>query len=138
MKPVFIRAMRPAEVDKFAEWSQANQEKNAFDPGIMATRSTMFTAAFDKGGPVAFMPIQQVYVLDSFAPKPGASVGQNAAALKALVQFAVTKAHENGVGEILFFATDKETVAAALNHFEFEEIPYPVYRLKIAGLEPKE
>ena len=104
MKPIFIRAMRPAEVDKFADWSQANQEKNAFDPGVMTTRSTMFTTAFDKEGPVAFMPIQQVYVLDSFAPKPGSSVGQN---------------------------------AAALNHFEFEEIPYPVYRLKIAGLEPK-
>jgi hypothetical protein len=137
MKPIFIRGMREDEVPKFVDWQQANQAKNDFDPGVMATRSTMFTTAYNHEGAAAFMPIQQVYVLDSFAPKPGASAGENAAALKAIVQFSVTKAHENGVGEILFFATDKETVAAALNHFEFEEIPYPVYRLKIAGLEPK-
>lgn len=137
MKPIFIRAMRPDEVEKFTEWQQANQAKNQFDPAVMAVRSAMFTTAYDQSGPAAFMPIQQVYVLDSFAPKPEATAGTNSAALKALVQFAVTKAHENGVGEILFFATDEETVGAALQHFEFEKIPYPVYRLKIADLEQK-
>src|SRR5208283_4301399 len=135
MKPVFIRAMRPNEVQQYLEWSVANREKNQFDPAVASFPSTLLTCAYDADGPLGYLPVQHPYVLDAFAPRPGIHDMQSSVVLKEIFQFAVTKAHENGVGEILFFATDKETVKFAERH-DFQRVPYPVYRVKVAELEP--
>ena len=109
--------------DKLNEWARA---EGAGGLGYIV---------FDAEGPVAYMPVQRPLVLDSLAPRPGLTRGQTAGALKEIFQFAVTKAHENGVGEILFFATDEATAEFAERQQVFHRVPYAVYRVKVAELE---
>jgi hypothetical protein len=136
-KLIFVRPIRPSESKQFLDWSLANQEKNSFDPAVATYPSTLVPCAYDEDGPAAYMPVQHPYVLDAYAPRPGLSAIQSAVVLREIFQFAVTKAHENGVGEILFLASDQDTVDFAEKHTAFKRVPYAVYRVKIADLEPK-
>jgi hypothetical protein len=137
MKPMFVRPIRRDEAKTFLDWSLANAACSAFDPAVAAYPSTLVPCAYDAGGPAGYMPLQSPYVLESFAPRPGISVGQSAVVLKEIFQFAVTKAHENGIGEIWFLATDQATADFAEHHKMFFRVPYSVYRVKLADLEPK-
>ena len=134
-KPLFVRPIRETEARQFLDWSIANKDKSAFDPAVASYPSTLVPVAYDSDGPVAYMPIQRPFVLESLAPRPGLTDGQTASVLKEIFQFAVTKAHEQGAGEILFFATDDETVKFAERHKVFSYVPYRAYRVKISELE---
>jgi hypothetical protein len=138
-KTTFVRPIRQTEAKQFLEWSVANAARNNFDPAVASYQSTIMPVAYDADGPVAYLPIQQPYVLESLAPRPGATDGQVAVALKEIFQFAVTMAHLKNVGEIMFFASDKATVDFATSRPKmFSPVPYQAYRVKIADLENKE
>ena len=137
MKSLFVRPIREAEAKQFLDWSIANKDKSAFDPKVATYPSTLVPCVYDADGPVAYMPIQRPFVLDSFAPRPGLTKIQTASALHEIFQFSVSKAHETGVGEVLFFATDDNTVKFAARQKIFQYVPYRVYRVKISDLEKK-
>ena len=137
MKPVFIRPMRAEETKQYLEWARANRERSEFDPAVGGFPSTLIPCVYDFDGPLGYMPVQHPYMLDAFAPRPGLSKLRSSQVLKEIVQWAVTTAHENGVGEILFFATDEDTVKFAERQQIFHEVPYKVYRVKVAELEPR-
>src|SRR5208283_4118018 len=139
MRTMFVRPIRQNEAQQFLDWSIANIERNNFDPAVGSYQSTIMPVAYDADGPVAYLPIQQLFVLESLAPRPGATDGQIAVALKEIFQFAVTMAHLKNVGEIMFFASDKATADFAMSRPKmFSPVPYQAYRVKIAELENKE
>jgi hypothetical protein len=72
-------------------------------------------------------------MLESLAPRPGATKEQIALAMKELTQNAVTQAHLGGSGEIYYLGSDKNTDEFAVHHL-FEELPYRVFRVKLADL----
>jgi len=130
---IFVRPARPEDTKKFIDWS-LETPNNGFDPEVAKYPSTFVLCAYDKDGPLAYMPVQQVFMMDSVAGKPGASRMQIASALKEFTQALVTQAHVKGVGEIYFLATEDGTNKMAENQL-FEELPYRAYRIKVAELE---
>jgi hypothetical protein len=130
---IFVRPIRPEDTKKFIDWS-LETPNNGFDPEVPKYPSTITLCAYDKDGPLAYMPVQQPFVMDSVASRPGASKGQIALALKEFTQAIVTMSHLKGVGEIYFLGTEDGTNKMAENQF-FEELPYKVFRVKVAALE---
>jgi len=130
---IFVRPIRPEDTKKFIDWS-LETPNNGFDPEVPKYPSTITLCAYDKDGPLAFMPVQQPFMMDSVASRPGVSKGQIALALKEFTQALVTQAHIKGVGEIYFLATEEGTNKMAENQL-FEELPYKVFRVKVKELE---
>jgi len=130
---VYVRPAKPEDAKAFYDWSMENPS-NEFDPEVARTPSTFVLCAYDKDGPLAYQPVQQVFMMDSFASRPGATKFQNAKALETLFQTTVTQAHVKGVGEIYYLSTEPGTDNLTKNH-AFEELPYKVYRAKIKDLE---
>lgn len=117
----------------FLDWSLENPN-NGFDPEVPKYPSTVTWCAYDKDGPLAFLPIQQPLMLESLAVRPGATKLQIASALKELTQATVTQAHIKGAGEIYYLGTDDDTDVLATNQI-FEQLPYKVFRVRIKNLE---
>ena len=115
------------------DWSKENP-LNGFDPEVLNFPTTITLCAYDKEGPAAFLPFQQPYMVESFAPRPGLSKLQAAAAFKEMFQAIVTQAHVRGVGEIYYLGTDEDTNDMTTSRM-FEELPYKVYRVKVRELE---
>ena len=72
-------------------------------------------------------------MLESLAPRPGATKEQVAVAMKELTQNAITQASLAGAGEVYFLGSNEGTDALATNQI-FEKLPYSVFRLKLKDL----
>jgi hypothetical protein len=129
---VFVRPIYPEESSLFLGWALENPHGD-FDPETPKFRSSRTWCAYDKDGPLVFQTIQQPLMLESLAPRPGATKEQIAVAMKELTQNAITQAHIGGAGEIYFMGSDEGTNALAMNQI-FEEVPGKMYRLKIKEL----
>ena len=134
MNSIFVRPARQNEEKMVVDWAKENSEKNGFDQATLYFPTTCTLCAYDKEGPIAFLPVQAPFMMESFAPKPGISKLQAAAAFKELTQYLVSQAHLRGVGEIYFLGSDDETNEWASGRI-FEKLPYHVYRVKIKDLE---
>lgn len=130
---IYVRPARREDCDLFLEWSRTNPA-NGFDPEVAKYPSTITWCAYDRHGPVAFMPMQVPLMMESLAVRPGASKSDVAIALKELTQQFVTQAHIRGAGEIYYLGTDDGTDALAANQI-FEKLPYSVYRVRVKDLE---
>jgi hypothetical protein len=133
MNKIFVRPGRPEEANTFAQWSLANPV-NGFDPAVAAYPSSVTWCAYDDEGPLAYQTQQHPVFLESLAMRPGATKLQTASALRELTQNAITNAHIRGAGEIYYLSSDPGTDEFASNHI-FEEVPFKVFRVKIADLE---
>ena len=133
MNLMFVRPAKPGDEKKFLDWSIENPD-NGFDPEVARSPSTLVLCAYDKTGPVAYQPVQQVFMMDSYSGRPGNTKLQTAAAMRALFQETVTQAHIKGVSEIYYLGTEPGTDAMTTNHV-FEKLPYSVYRVKVKNLE---
>jgi len=132
MKPIFVRPAQTEEAQQFIDWANENPV-NEFDPEVAKFPSSVTWVAYDQDGPVAFQTIQRPLVLESLAPRPGLSKLQTAQVLKEFTQNAVTQAHLQGAGEILFLGSDPVTDEFASNHI-FERVYLPLYRVKIKDI----
>jgi hypothetical protein len=129
---IFVRPATKEDADLFLEWSRSTPN-NGWDSEVAKYPSTVTWCAYDRHGPLAFMPVQCPLMMDSLASRPGASKSEIAVALKELTQANVTLAHSKGAGEIYFLGTDDGTDAMAQNQI-FEKLNYTVYRLKLKDL----
>lgn len=134
-KNIFVRPAKADEAKLFLEWARANEAKSAFDPTVPAYKSTFTLCAFDEHGPVLFMPVQQPFMLESLAVRPGATEHEIALAVREIFQECVTQGFVKGIGEIYFACSDGDTGEFAENQTAFEPLPWKFYRLKLADLE---
>jgi len=134
MKHIFVRPARPSELPQFLDWAQKT-ENNEFDPSVVRHPTTFTLVAFDKDGPLVYMPIQQPLMLESLAIRPGAETSDIAMAMKELIQAAVTCAYSKGAGEVYFLSTEEGTSEMAEKQAGFEKLPWAVYRVKLRDLE---
>ena len=133
MLPVFTRPAKKEDQRKFCEWALST-ENNGLDPGVLTYPSTKIRVAFNRDGPLIFLPIHRPIHLESLAVRPGATNGERASAIRALFQDAINEAIQNGIGEIWYQASE-DTLPEFAKKAGFEEVPYKIYRLKIADLE---
>ena len=132
---IFVRPAKAEDTQKFVDWSLENPN-NGFDPEVAKRSTTLVLAAYDKTGVLAYQPVQQVFMLEALAPRPGEDKLRIAAAMKEFTQAIVTQCHLKDIGEVYFLGTDAGTDAMATNH-AFEKLPYSVYRMRVSDLEGK-
>lgn len=131
-KPIFVRGAKPEETQLFFDWAKENA-RGEFDPEVARFKSSITWCAYDKDGPLAFQTVQRPLMLESLAPRPGATNLQIASALRELTQNAVSQASIIGAGEIYFLGSSDDTNKFATNNI-FEEVPMKVFRLKLKDL----
>jgi hypothetical protein len=129
---VYVRPAADNEGQLFFDWANENPH-GEFDPQVALFKSSTTWCAYDKDGPLVFQTIQRPLMLESLAPRPGATKEQVAMAMKELTQNAITQAHLSGAGEIYYLGSDADTDALSTNQI-FEEVPYKVFRVKIREL----
>lgn len=129
---IYVRSIKPEESQMFFDWAKENPH-GEFDPGVALYPSSTTWCAYDKDGPVVFQTLQRPLMLETLAPRPGASKEQIAVAMKELTQNAITQAHGVGVGEIYFLGSEEGTNELAQNQI-FEELNYKVYRVRLKDL----
>lgn len=130
---IFIRPATREDGQLFAEWSR-NTPNNAWDPDVALYPSTITWVAYDRSGPLAFMPMQCPLMMESIASRPGASKSEIAVAMKEFTQMFVSQAHIRGAGEIYFLGSESGTDHMAENQI-FEKLNYTVYRVKLKDLQ---
>lgn len=130
--PIYVRPARSSEAELFIKWAKKQPEWDAF---IGLHPGTFTLAAFNKDKIVAFLPVQQPFMYETFAPNPEATDLELATAMKEFTQFLVSQAHLKNVAELYFLGSDMDTNNLATNHL-FEKLPFTVYRVRISDLEP--
>lgn len=133
MKQTYVRPARQSESRQFLEWSRSTED-NAFDPEAAARPSTFTLAAYTQESPTAYLPVAQVFMLESLAVKPGQTDLQTAVSIRELMKAVVLQAHIKGVGELYLVGSNPRTNAFAEDR-GFEKVEYPVYRMKLSDLE---
>lgn len=129
---VYVRPAESHESQMFFDWAVENA-KGEFDPQVALFKSSTTWCAYDKTGPLVFQTIQRPLMLESLAPRPGATKEQVAVAMKELTQNAITQASIVGAGEIYYLGSDEDTDEFATNQI-FERLPYSIFRVKIKDL----
>lgn len=132
MNRIYVRPAQSHEGQMVFDWGTENSKGN-FDPEVAQFKSSITWCAYDIEGPLVFQTIQRPLMLESLAPRPGATKAQVASAMKELTQNAVTQAHVMEAGEIYFLSSDPETDEFASSHI-FEKLPYTVFRCKLRDL----
>lgn len=130
--PIFVRPAKQSEAGLFLEWAKNQPEWDAF---IGLHPGTFTLCAFNKEKIVAFLPVQQPFMYETFAPNPEATDLELAAAMKEFTQFLVSQAHLKNVAELYFLGSDIGTNDLATNHL-FEKLPFSIYRVRVSDLEP--
>lgn len=136
MKQIYVRPARQSESKQYLEWSRST-EGNAFDPEVAARPSTFTLVAYNPESSIAYMPVGQVFTMESLGIKPGATDLEKAFSVRELMKAVVLQAHIKGIGEIYFIGSSPLTNAFAAER-GFEKIEYPVYRMKLSDLEKHE
>jgi hypothetical protein len=130
---VYVRPSTPKDFPLFSKWLEGTKD-NLFDPAVFTYKGTTAWCAYNKSGPLVFMPAQRPFMMESLAINPDASEIDIAIALKELFQAMVLEAHKSGEGEIYFLCSQPETIAFAKKH-EFLELPERVFRVRLSDLE---
>ncbi len=133
----FVRPARAEDKEKFLEWYKNCTNS---DPSSFNLPDTYILCAF-KDKIIGFLPIQALsftssQVLDSMVLNPEATNIEIASAMREFVKHAITIGYLKDCYEIYFIGDHPETNAVAERIFE--KVKYPVYRLDLRDLEPKE
>lgn len=129
MKPIFIREAKTEEGSVCAEWISRIADINLLDVDVF-NYSQVRCAYQPNEGPILFVPVHTVQVLESLAPKPGTEGLLEAAALKAIVCDAVSTAHRLGHGEIFFQCADERVIEFA-QKWGFTVSKVPLLKMKV-------
>lgn len=133
---VFVRPARIEDKELFVNWT-IGTKYNLFDSKVITYPSTYIRCAFNKKGPIIFLPVQRPLMMEALAINPDADKIDVAVALKELTQDTVSQAYANGSGEIYFLCQEESTEKFA-EHNGFERLPYSVFRMKLSDLERKD
>ncbi len=136
MKSVSVRVStvgetKPEDQKLFSEWSWAAREINCFDPEVMGYPRTVLLCAEAKGGPLLYMPLQSVLMMESLAPQPGLSPRQEALALRQISRAVEQIAQHTQHREAYFLCKDERVVKIAAAHGYEVLSGYTVLRKKI-------
>ena len=130
---IFVRPARIEDEDKFTTWT-VDTKHNLHDSEVLKYKGTEVWCAYDKDGPIVFVPVQRPRMMEALAIRPDADPIAVAVALKELTQNVVTQCHIDGTGEVYMFCKEESTIKFAEKQL-FEKMPWSCYRVKIADLE---
>ena len=127
---VKIEEMKESDVPEMVQLMERLKDRNNLDASIFTYPATK-TLKASNGKTLVYMPKQIVFMLESLAINPEATVGEIGMALKALFQVTEFEALRLGMGELYFLCADKETCEFA-EHQGLEKIEgLTLYRRKL-------
>jgi len=123
-----VRYIGPADTAKFIEWIN-NTPANLYDKDVLQYPTLQVLVSYGTDE-VAFLPMQQVLMLESLAVKQGASPMETAQAFRDLVKGAELHASGKGIKELWFTCRDEGVLKVAEGH-GFERMEFPIVRMKL-------
>jgi len=129
MKQLKVRIAGPEDAKQLGDWLCATKG-NLFDPDILKAPTLTAVCSYSENGAVAYLPAQNVLVLESLAVKPGAAPIETGQAFRDLVKGMELIASQRQIREIMFMCEDENVIRVAEGH-GFERIPYPLLRMKL-------
>jgi|SRR6267154_3281520 len=129
MRQLKIRLAGVNDTEQLAEWL-ASTKGNFFDADIFKSPTLAALCSYNGDGPIAYLPAQNVLVLESLAVKPGAAPLDAGQSFRDLVKGMEILASMRGIKEMYLPCADERVLAVAENH-GFERLPYPIARLKL-------
>jgi hypothetical protein len=133
MKHIFVRPVTEKDIPTIKAY-QNGTPNNLYDADVFSYPTSFALAAYNKTGPIVYVPIQQPFFMEALGIRPGLDAVDTAVALKELTQALVTLAHTKGVGEIYMLCKEESTIAFAERQC-FERMPWPAFRIKLKNLE---
>lgn len=135
MKPIWTKdATTEAEALECSQWITRIADINLLDPAVFLYPTTRTIRAYQEGDngleSVLYMPEQTVRVLESLAPKPDSEGYLEAAALKAVIGDVISRAHRDGIKELMFQCADQRVIGFA-KKYGFYESKIPLLRKRL-------
>lgn len=115
MRQLKIGFAAPGDAKQLQEWLESTKG-NLFDPDIFKAPTLTAACAYNGDGPVAYLPAQNVLVLESLAVKPRAMPLDAGQAFRDLVKAMEVVASQRQIREIMFVCSDPDVVNMAQNH----------------------
>ncbi len=115
MKQLKIGLAQPSDAEQLGEWL-CSTKGNLYDPDILKAPTLTAACAYNGEGPIAYLPAQNVLVLESLAVKPGSPPLENGQAFRDLVKAMELVASQRQIREIIFVCADESVVKVAQNH----------------------
>jgi hypothetical protein len=117
--------------EKFVDWIWSARKINCFDPDILLYPRTILYTAEDQDGPLLYLPVQPVLMLESLAPRPGVSPRKEALALWKLGEMLEETSRITGIQEQYFLCKDQRVVDICSRH-GFDKLEgYTILRKKV-------
>lgn len=129
MKQLKLTIAGPEHVKEIAEWL-ASTKGNLYDDEIFKSSSLAVLRSYSEEGTVAYLPAQNVLVLESLAVKPGALPIETGQAFRDLVKGMEVVASQRQIREIYLPCADERVLSVAEGH-GFTRLPYPIARMKL-------
>lgn len=115
----------------FVDWVWKARDINCFDKDILTYPRSIMLTADDDEGPLLYLPVQPVLMLESLAPRPGVSPRKEALALWKLGEQLEQISKSTGICEQYFLCQDDRVVDLCTRH-GFEEMKgYRLLKKKI-------
>jgi hypothetical protein len=130
-----VGAMSEEDMKTFIEWAWKARAINCFDPDVIGYPRSIMLAADDNEGPLLYLPVQPVLMLESLAPRPDVSPRKEAMALWKMGEMLEGISKDTGIQEQYFMCKD-DRVADICSKHGFEEMKgYRLMKKKIKPLE---
>jgi hypothetical protein len=115
---IILGDMNNPVVQQASRWFEGIAKQSHLDPDVFRYPKTTLIQAYNKatGKPILYVPVHDVFMMESLGPNPEASDGEIAAALAQVVKSIHWEAYKQGLGEIYFPCTNERTAEFAGNH----------------------
>jgi hypothetical protein len=133
-----LSAVTEEQAKQFIDWVWQSRHINCFDPDIVGYPRTIMLRAEDNDGPLLYLPVQPVLMLESLAPKPGISERKEALSLWKLGQLLEDISRKTGIQEQFFLCKDDRVADICKAHGFTELEGYRILRKKIAPVTLEE
>jgi hypothetical protein len=130
MKQQKVRWAQPEDSAQILEWVHANEKVNLFNADILKYPTLRVFCSYDENGPINYLPFQRVFMLESAAPRPGATAAELAQSFRDLTKAAELTASGEGIREI-YFLDGGGGLGEMATHHDYELLPYKVYRMRL-------
>lgn len=125
-----IRKAGIKELPTMISWAERKKDRNALDTSVFTYPATSSLCAYDDKKVVIYLPVQTCSMLESSCINPETTGPELAEAWKHLLQIVHWDSLQSGKGEIYFLGSDEATNRFA-EHYGFEKVEMPVYRLRV-------
>lgn len=130
-----IGNMTEEDFGTFSDWVWRARAINCFDKDIVGYPRTIMLTAEDKDGPILYLPVQPVLMLESLAPRPEVSPRKEALALWKLGEMLDGISQAVGMQEQYFLCKDDRVADICSKHGFQELIGYRLLKKKVAVLD---